>query len=156
MMSRISVAIPTSEDDFRAMARVREAAAIKAYSKDKGPSADEVKARYSEHGGIIDELKQQNNHARLVRLDKTIVAMCAWSSTGKQTAIKYLYVHPDHQGRGYGTLLLDAVLDSIPSSQKVQLTTQEAAEFYKNWGFRETGKIISDGITDEVVMVRRR
>ena len=136
------------------MVEVRVASAVEAYSRPEGPSKDEVRRRYqADSEAIISLVKGGKMQARVVQLGEGVVSMCVWSSEGPSSKLQYLYTHPDHQGFGYGSMLLDCLITELDGSA-IELTTQSAQRFYEKWGFQARGTFVDDGITVEEVMVR--
>src|SRR5690606_32342015 len=58
---------------------------------------------------------------------EAIVGMAFASATdrGDTVMLHQLYVRPDHQGRGVGSLLLDEIQDCFPEARKVRLEVEE-------------------------------
>ena len=59
-----------------------------------------------------------------------------------------ILVDPDHQRKGIGTALVQAVLDRYPAVRQIQLTadsTPESTAFYRSLGFTELAKIGCSG-----------
>lgn len=136
------------------MAKVRVASAVEAYSRPEGPSKDEVRRRYeADSEAIISSVRSGELQSRVVQLGGRVVSMCVWSSEGPSSKLQYLYTHPDHQGFGYGSMLLDCLITEL-DGRAIELTTQSAQRFYEKWGFQAKGAYIADGITVEEVMVR--
>jgi len=79
----------------------------------------------------------------VIEADGTIVAFAAGNrETGNIWA---LFVHPDHEARGYGRRLHDALLDWLWSQglNNLWLTTEpgtRAQGFYESMGWRRTGR----------------
>ena len=58
--------------------------------------------------------------------------------------IQDLLVHPDHQRRGIGTALMNALLDEYPHVYQIELATdntEKTVAFYKSFGFRNLSDI---------------
>jgi ribosomal protein S18 acetylase RimI-like enzyme len=63
--------------------------------------------------------------------------------------IARLYIHPDYQGRGLGSLLMQKAMESLTGSfQKIRLGViqgnQKAISFYQHKGFIQTGSETED------------
>lgn len=58
-----------------------------------------------------------------------------------KNSIEHLYVHPDYQGLGYGSQLLDYAMALCEGSPCLAIlnTNQRAQAFYTKRGFVETG-----------------
>jgi len=88
------------------------------------------------------------------RCEGRVVAMGALKRTSPTSAeIKRMRVHPDHQRRGYGQAILNALLSRAKQFgyQVIHLDTttlQTAAQrFYEKNGFSETGRKQLDSFT---------
>ena len=58
--------------------------------------------------------------------------------------IQDILVFPEHQGKGIGSALLQAVLERFRHVRQIQLitdNTHKTAEFYRSMGFRELSQI---------------
>ena len=58
--------------------------------------------------------------------------------------IQDLLVYPEHQRKGIGTALLQAVISRFPTVRQIQLVTdntEKTKAFYRSCGFREYGEI---------------
>lgn len=73
------------------------------------------------------------------------VVGCGGASTrgdGRTGVLSWMLIHPDYQGKGLGSRLMEASLDylrEIPGIERVVLeTSNESASFYERFGFRTT------------------
>ncbi len=73
--------------------------------------------------------------------------------------VNRLYVHPDFQGQGIGSALLDKIAQYFPSAKKMSLEVVEnnakGVDFYTKRGFkaiRKNQNFIADVILDVIVM----
>jgi ribosomal protein S18 acetylase RimI-like enzyme len=83
----------------------------------------------------------------LVADDGKVIAGMAFADMAegeKSVVLRQLYVHPAHQGRGIGVMLLYEVEGSFPDADKVRLEVDEAnagaVRFYVGQGFSRVGK----------------
>jgi GNAT superfamily N-acetyltransferase len=89
----------------------------------------------------------------VVEADGEIVGFATGYRTGSVWA---LFVHPDHEGRGYGTALLEVMVDWLWTLGHAQLTltTQpgtRAERFYLARGWQRLGIVASGEIRLELV-----
>ena len=73
--------------------------------------------------------------------------------------IEDLYVLPDRQGQGYGTLLLQHAIRECSGTPTLWVleTNRRAAQFYKHRGFRPTGSVnLENGPLAEIEFVFRQ
>jgi len=72
------------------------------------------------------------------------VAFATAADDGKTVKLHQLNVHPAHQGRGIGGLLLDELEGCFPDADKVRLEVEEAnmraVRFYVGQGFSKVGE----------------
>jgi ribosomal protein S18 acetylase RimI-like enzyme len=75
--------------------------------------------------------------ARVVTVDGAIVGFLA--ATGAH--VDQLFVDPDHQGRGLGRLLLEAMLERRPGPVTLHVLADNhpARRFYERFGFQKVG-----------------
>lgn len=68
---------------------------------------------------------------------------------GRVIDLHQLYVLPDAQGKGAGSLLMHEIIDSFPEARRVRLEVEEtnaqAIAFYQNKGFVEVGRTANCG-----------
>ncbi|MEJ8571828.1 GNAT family N-acetyltransferase [Microbaculum marinum] len=80
------------------------------------------------------------------------VAFAGASADGGQVTLHQLYVCPDRQGQGIGTMLLAEILDSYPDAKSIRLEVEldnaAAVAFYVARGFRQTGRTEHCGAAD--------
>ena len=73
----------------------------------------------------------------------------ASSKDGRVIDLRQLYVLPDAQGKGAGSLLMHEIIDSFPEARRVRLEVEEtnaqAIAFYQNKGFVEVGRTANCG-----------
>ncbi|WP_419913501.1 N-acetyltransferase family protein [Hoeflea sp.] len=73
----------------------------------------------------------------------------ASSKDGRLVLLHQLYVSPDAQGKGAGSLLMHEIIDSFPEARKIRLEVEEtnaqAIAFYENKGFVEVGRTANCG-----------
>lgn len=107
-----------------------------------------------------------NNHEWVVKLGDKVIG---WSlaKKGEQNHIQTLYVLPEYQGQGVGGKLLARVIEWFGKAQAVYLHVasynQKAINFYKKFGFVETGQPVkndlqplpSGAVIPEIEMVKR-
>lgn len=78
--------------------------------------------------------------------------------TGDREVMWKLYVHPAHQGRGIGRLLLDAVEDLVEGDElwlEVVDGNEQAFGFYRAHGFEEVERVTGEPWPDDVWMRKR-
>lgn len=65
-----------------------------------------------------------------------------------QNRLQAMYVHPSYQGRGVGRHLMEQALGMLDQNRDVVLNVvkynQNAIEYYKHFGFEETGKRVDN------------
>ncbi|EFH83844.1 GNAT family N-acetyltransferase [Ktedonobacter racemifer] len=120
----------------------------------RGPWDDDVYA--------IEEVYLQNQGEFLIgECDGQFVAMGAFKRTGPERAeIKRMRVHPDHQGHGYGQLILTELEARVRALgyRTLHLDTSilqiPAQRLYEKNGFREVGRDNYQGI--EVILYEKQ
>ncbi|GHO78570.1 GNAT family N-acetyltransferase [Ktedonobacter sp. SOSP1-85] len=120
----------------------------------RGPWDDDVYA--------IEEVYLQNGGEFLIgECDGQFVAMGAFKRTGPERAeIKRMRVHPDHQGHGYGQLILTELearahaLGYRTLHLDTSILQLPAQRLYEKNGFREVGRDNYQGI--EVILYEKQ
>jgi ribosomal protein S18 acetylase RimI-like enzyme len=82
----------------------------------------------------------------LVADDGKRIAGMAFATTtdgGKTVMLHQLYVRPDRQGQGIGTMLLDEIESCFPDTERLRLEVEEAnkgaVDYYLRQGFARVG-----------------
>lgn len=77
------------------------------------------------------------------------VAFASSAEEGKLVTVHQLYVLPELQGRGIGSMLLDEICDCFPDVERIRLevdaANHRAIAFYISQGFLEVGKVANCG-----------
>lgn len=99
------------------------------------------------------EFEEESYHYLLL-LDETPVATARWRETGKGIKLERFATLGDQRGKGFGSLLLRAILDdTIPLNKKIYLHSQlTAADFYLKHGFIRSGDIFREAGIDHYTM----
>tara|TARA_B100000686_G_C16622561_1_gene880045 strand:- start:419 stop:952 length:534 start_codon:yes stop_codon:yes gene_type:complete len=83
-------------------------------------------------------------HLSVAKQGEGVVGICAGSKMENRAHLKSLYIHPDMQGKGVGTLLWNEFKSWSAGSQEVYLHVAtynyKAINFYQKMGFVDTGK----------------
>jgi ribosomal protein S18 acetylase RimI-like enzyme len=89
-----------------------------------------------------------NSEIFVARLDDKIVGAASSVIEDGQHRVGAIYVLPEAQGKGVGAKLMNKMLDWLGSNQDIYVVVasynQTAIDFYKRFGFKETGRQIED------------
>jgi ribosomal protein S18 acetylase RimI-like enzyme len=89
-------------------------------------------------------LDSPNSEFLLADDGKSLLGMAFASASRRLVTLHQLYVLPAHQGRGVGVQLLEEVLECFFDAERITLEVDPgnagAIEFYKRYGFAETGR----------------
>ena len=96
----------------------------------------------------------------VAEVDDDLVGVANLGRSDERWVMWKLYVHPDAQGLGVGTRLVDATLAQVPAGEPLWLEhhagNDRAHDFYRSLGFtethRETHRDSHDGLPDQVWM----
>ncbi len=69
-------------------------------------------------------------------------------ASGKHWYLQTLGVDPEYQGKGYGTLLMNYMIDKIdqdPLPVFLETSTKKNVKFYKKFGFKAMEEAIAEG-----------
>ncbi|MBP9757316.1 MAG: GNAT family N-acetyltransferase [Candidatus Pacebacteria bacterium] len=106
-------------------------------------SAERLERRRSEL------LKADPNQKYLVAIDgKKVVGVCVATKSAELNKLNAIYVLPEYQGAGIGTMLWNEVRTffdpSLPVTVGVATYNTSAIQFYEKLGFTDTGRRYSD------------
>jgi ribosomal protein S18 acetylase RimI-like enzyme len=94
---------------------------------------------------------------RIAYLDDHAVGFLAWQDESMELHITDLYVRPDHRRRGVGRSLVEATIRDSARSMRLEVAEDNPAQrLYRNYGFVETGNLVSDRQGRQLVEMRRR
>lgn len=90
-----------------------------------------------------------NQKTFVAKQGENVIGFCSVTKEPEFNQLKAIYILPEYQGQGVGQKLWTQVLDFFNDNKNkiiVQVATynQQAIDFYKRLGFKETGKNFSD------------
>ena len=90
-----------------------------------------------------------NQKTFVARQGENVIGFCGVIKEPEFNQLKAIYILPEYQGQGAGQKLWAQVMDFFSDNKNkiiVQVATynQQAIDFYKKLGFKETGKNFSD------------
>ena len=99
----------------------------------------------------------------LLRDDETLLGMAVYMQIFEQSELLTIAVDPNHQGKGYGKLLLNEVIARLAANRaeilflEVRVSNHRALSLYKGLGFKEISRRkgyypTHDGREDAIVM----
>lgn len=157
---------PARPDDATAITDVQRQAWLDAYpSPEQGITREEIRLRVEDNQGQPHP-ENTRKWERSIKLTGTTRATFVARSQGQvvgfivpkikkngQRRIMALYVLPQHQGKGIGWQLMTKALAWHGAEETVYLDVviynHRAIEFYRSFGFIETGKHIADGVAEQ-------
>ena len=84
----------------------------------------------------LKEIKKYIDNFYLVKIKGEVVACGSFEDYSPRIAeIRSLIVSPNHQGRGYGKLLVETLIKKAKKNQEVFVVTSNP-KFFKNLGFQ--------------------
>lgn len=113
----------------------------------------EITADWHSISALKVNLAKPNSEFILADSGDRILGMAYASMlNGETTMLHQLYVSPDGQGSGTGTLLLEEIISCFPEAQKLRLEVEEAntaaVAFYKKQAFKQVGHTSNCGKAD--------
>ena len=151
---KITDAVP---QDARAITNVLHKTWVATYpNKELGITVEDIENSYKDSysNEKIQELQDKianlpNTEKRIVaKEDGLIVGVCSLVKEKETNRLKTIYVLPEFQGKGIGTLLWNEIVKFADPTKdtRVELATynQGAVDFYKKLGFVDTGKRFVD------------
>ena len=121
-----------------------------------GITTEDIEDSYKDSFSEAQIKKSQENLKNIPANQKTVIAKDGNTVVGVATMVKNeynnqlrtIYVLPNHQGKGIGTMLWQAIKDfADPTKETVVHVadyTEQAIKFYKKLGFVDTGKKVKD------------
>jgi len=151
----VSSAIPA---DAEGIAHVIATTWLSTYpNKEHGITLEDIKERMKtrQSSEEIEKTRQRiiegkpNQKTFVTRSGKNVIGFCSVIKEPEFNQLKAIYILPEYQGQGAGQKLWTQVLDFFNDNKNkiiVQVATynQQAINFYKKLGFKETGKNFSD------------
>lgn len=125
-------------------------------NKEFNITVDDIKYKYEQRllPDKIAEYKKkilekgENEINLLVEYQKNIVALCNASNNTESNELKAVYVLPEYQGTGVGSLLWREINKTLDSNKdtfvNVVYYNKKAIDFYKKLGFEVVGDIFFD------------
>lgn len=149
--------VPATSEDARGVAEVYYKTWLATYPNERtGVTTEDVEDRFKDafteeslakRAERISQLKE-NEPLFLAKDGDRIIGLCGVIRHPDKNQLKTIYVLPEYQGRGIGTLLWEEAKKYFDVSKDtiVQVATfnANAIAFYKKLGFEETGKEIQD------------
>jgi ribosomal protein S18 acetylase RimI-like enzyme len=93
---------------------------------------------------LQSRLERPNSEFLLADDGKSLLGMAFAAASGRLVTLHQLYVLPAHHGRGIGGQLLEEVLECFFDAERITLEVDPgnagAIDFYKRYGFAETGR----------------
>lgn len=156
-MNNIQVRI-ARPDDARAIRQVQHDTWIATYpNASLGITVEQIKSRVADYVSaervkIFQDMLGSDNLRTWVATSAEAVIGYAVSNRGKDhNTIGAIYVLPEYQGQGVGSMLMESVLEWLGNTKYIEVEVASynarAINFYKKYGFTENGRTAdSDGI----------
>lgn len=155
-MESIKIVQPTLED-ARGTIEVQYKAWLSTYPNEKlGITVDDIEYRYKDafsserlkkREKIITDPEQNEKYIVAKDGDK-VVGMCYAVIHEDKNQLQAIYLLPEYQGKGIGTMLWNAILPFFDKAKDIYVEVadynEKAINFYKKLGFVDTGKRFSD------------
>lgn len=151
---------PATKNDAESIYRVQSQTWLDTYpNKDAGITREDIRLRIEgEHGELVSEkikrwkerIESDNEKSKIfvARVDGKVVGFTAPGFIDGQRRIGAIYVLPEAQGKGVGSALMKQALSWHGNSDDIYLRVatynHNAINFYKGFGFEETGNSITD------------
>jgi ribosomal protein S18 acetylase RimI-like enzyme len=142
-------------EDAEAIMTIKRDASLVAYPNDEhGITLDDVRKKFSDeelnkgienwHHGIANEREGSSRQTFVVRINDEVAGYTSPYIEDGQRRVGQLYVSPDAQGKGIGSLLLAKNLDWHGIDQDVYLHVvsynKDAIRLYEKFGFQKIGE----------------
>ncbi len=151
MKIKIRSSIP---DDVYGIREVQRETWLKTYpNREEGITIEDIKAKFKidetpEGKKKIEERKKKyqdkNTGIWVAEDEKRIVGFCTAIKEEKHNRVGAVYVLPTYQRRGLGRLLIEKALGWLRDRKEILVNVarynQQALDFYKKFGFIETGR----------------
>ncbi len=150
---KILEAVP---EDAKFLVNVQTQAWVCAYpNRELGITKKDIKDKAEEFNSqgaerVIKEILKPGAKTWIAKADDKVVGFIGVLKTADESKIMALHILPEFQGKGIGTKLLNTALDWLGNSKKITIEVviynNQAIEFYKKFGFKNTGEIVEDKI----------
>lgn len=156
----------SSINDAKEIQEVRYQTWLKTYpNKKEGITAKDIKERFKNRFSqeSIQKTKEKildssGKYLFLVAKEgDKIISICELAKKDADNELQSIYVLPDYQGRGIGSMFWRKALEFFGREKDVIVSVAtyntNAINFYKKLGFTDTGKRITDGYIPEMEMI---
>jgi ribosomal protein S18 acetylase RimI-like enzyme len=92
--------------------------------------------------------QESNRFFRVAKEGDRVVGVCGARDKGSLVHLGSLYILPDSQGKGIGSMLMQELLEWTGPDKTLTLHVatynKTALSFYEKWGFEDTGKRLTE------------
>lgn len=155
-MEKIRIVEPDIKD-ARVTIEVQYKTWLDTYPNEKvGISVDDIEDRYK-NAFDAEKIKRReqiivkpepNEKFIIVKDEDKVVGVCFGVIYENKNQLRMIYVLPEYQGKGIGSMLWKAILPFFDKNKDIYVEladyNQKAISFYKKLGFVDTGKRFSD------------
>ncbi|MBM3209257.1 GNAT family N-acetyltransferase [Candidatus Shapirobacteria bacterium] len=144
----------SSPDDVYGIREVQRETWLATYpDSEEGITVEEIKAKFNIDSTPEGKKKMEERKKRygdrnagiwVAENEDEIIGFCMARREGENNRVGAIYVLPCYQGRGFGRLLIERAFDWLGNKKNILVNVarynQKAIDFYKKFGFVETGK----------------
>jgi len=155
-MDKITITVAEAEDSEN-ITLVQYTTWLATYpNKEYGITIEDIEDRFKEKFTPENIQKNKdrianppnNNRLFVAKDNQVVVGLCLAIIKEDRNQLQVIYVLPEYQGKGIGTLLWNATLNFFDENKDIYVElavyNKTAEEFYKRLGFIDTGRRIKD------------
>ncbi|WP_168198210.1 GNAT family N-acetyltransferase [Crassaminicella thermophila] len=91
---------------------------------------------FEDDTSIVEEILENTDEFVCIYMGDTLVAFGRMLTDYRMSAfLDDIVVHPGFRHMGFGSIIINILIEKVPKVKKIKLTTFNAAEFYKKFGF---------------------